>query len=544
MPGIDYRQLRADITMAEVLELLGFVVVERRGHQVRGQCPFHEPCARGKRRSFSVNLRRHLFQCFKCQAAGNQLDLWARATKKPIHEAALDLCARLHKEVPHLNKATGGGDHHERSAAAGDRATPAERDVGPGHRQGIGHLAQRRAAVAGPRAGPAGWHSTLGNKPRARRPSIIDPFEPILKELLDQVSEPHHRACPAGTASPRLHRQVHGRASTPAVVAAADRAGRRCRALRPAQVSRRKWTMASMTSTSRAKAGAAFICSATCSATHAGSICALSNRWICRQPCATTCMPSIISAAWPASACTTTSRPSSCVTMPTAPSTIPSSWPSPPTTASVRRPAACAGHKPRAKSNGSFFYVETSLLNGRTFDTLEHLNEVTAWWLQSVADVRVLRDFKETPLQRHQREQPHLLAAADLRLRHRPGRLSPRQRRRLHHASAQSLLRPLLAHRPGAARAHHGDAKSSSTRSAWRKSPAIRSCPARRPACGRRSRAIIRSTIPASVTQLLRQRFGELGPVAVQFLDGLLGQAGPGQTASPATPGPDRPVPA
>jgi DNA primase len=106
MPGIDYRQLRADITMAEVLELLGFVVVERRGHQVRGQCPFHEPCARGKRRSFSVNLRRHLFQCFKCQAAGNQLDLWARATKKPIHEAALDLCARLHKEVPHLNKAT------------------------------------------------------------------------------------------------------------------------------------------------------------------------------------------------------------------------------------------------------------------------------------------------------------------------------------------------------------------------------------------------------------------------------------------------------
>ena len=50
-----------------------------------------------------------------------------------------------------------------------------------------------------------------------------------------------------------------------------------------------------------------------------------------------------------------------------------------------------------------------SLLNGRTFDTLEHLNEVTAWWLQSVADVRVLRDFKESPLQRHQREQPHLL---------------------------------------------------------------------------------------------------------------------------------------
>ena len=36
------------------------------------------------------------------------------------------------------------------------------------------------------------------------------------------------------------------------------------------------------------------------------------------------------------------------------------------------------------------------------------------------------------------------------------------------------------------------------------------------------SRAIIPPTIPASVTLLLRQRFGELGPIAVQFLDGLL----------------------
>ena len=102
MPGIDFRQLRNNITMAEVLGLLGFVVRERRGDQVRGQCPFHEPSARGKHRSFSANLRRQLFHCFKCKAAGNQLDLWARASKKPVHEAALDLCVRLHKEVPRL----------------------------------------------------------------------------------------------------------------------------------------------------------------------------------------------------------------------------------------------------------------------------------------------------------------------------------------------------------------------------------------------------------------------------------------------------------
>jgi hypothetical protein len=49
------------------------------------------------------------------------------------------------------------------------------------------------------------------------------------------------------------------------------------------------------------------------------------------------------------------------------------------------------------------------LLNGRTFASLEHLNEVTGWWLANVADTRVLRDFKETPRHRHEHEQPHLL---------------------------------------------------------------------------------------------------------------------------------------
>jgi DNA primase len=104
MPGIDFKQLRADVTMAEILGLLGFVIIEHRGDQVRGQCPFHEPSPHGKHRSFSANLRRQLFRCFKCQAAGNQLDLWARASKKPLYEAALDLCDRLHREVPRLRR--------------------------------------------------------------------------------------------------------------------------------------------------------------------------------------------------------------------------------------------------------------------------------------------------------------------------------------------------------------------------------------------------------------------------------------------------------
>jgi hypothetical protein len=56
-----------------------------------------------------------------------------------------------------------------------------------------------------------------------------------------------------------------------------------------------------------------------------------------------------------------------------------------------------------------FDYVEKNLLNGRTFSSLEHLNEVTQWWLEHVADVRIHRETKQRPRERHQAELPHLI---------------------------------------------------------------------------------------------------------------------------------------
>ena len=106
MPGIDFRQLRANVTMAEVLELLGFAIETRTGDQVRGACPLHGSSKQGKHRSFSAHLGCHTLQCFKCGASGNPLDLWAMATQQSVYEAALDLCARLHKETPWLSSET------------------------------------------------------------------------------------------------------------------------------------------------------------------------------------------------------------------------------------------------------------------------------------------------------------------------------------------------------------------------------------------------------------------------------------------------------
>jgi transposase len=75
------------------------------------------------------------------------------------------------------------------------------------------------------------------------------------------------------------------------------------------------------------------------------------------------------------------------------------------------RPVACRPRRPQTKGKVErpFDYVESNLLNGRSFQGLEHLNETTAWWLAEVADVRIHRQTKARPVDRHAEERPHLL---------------------------------------------------------------------------------------------------------------------------------------
>jgi DNA primase len=101
MSGIDYRTLRGQVRLGQVLELLGFVATEQRGAQVRGPCPVHGS-RRQRSRSFAAHLEWHCWHYFRCGAGGNALDLWVAATKLPVYEAALALCERLRLEVPRL----------------------------------------------------------------------------------------------------------------------------------------------------------------------------------------------------------------------------------------------------------------------------------------------------------------------------------------------------------------------------------------------------------------------------------------------------------
>jgi transposase len=75
------------------------------------------------------------------------------------------------------------------------------------------------------------------------------------------------------------------------------------------------------------------------------------------------------------------------------------------------RPVACRPRRPETKGKVErpFWYLVQNLLNGRTFSSLQHLNETTAWWLANVADLRQHKTTQRTPLDLYQEELPHLL---------------------------------------------------------------------------------------------------------------------------------------
>jgi DNA primase len=91
--------------MEQVLSLLGFQPSRKSGVQWYGSCPLHElPAGHRSRRSFSVNVAIGRYSCHRCHSHGNQLELWAAATKLPLHRAAIDLCHRLGRDIPWVRR--------------------------------------------------------------------------------------------------------------------------------------------------------------------------------------------------------------------------------------------------------------------------------------------------------------------------------------------------------------------------------------------------------------------------------------------------------
>jgi len=104
MPAIDYRRAREQLRLADVLRLIGYQPHRRHGQQWRGPCPLHGSHSANSR-SFAAHLGKNLYHCFVCGVGGNALDLWAALRRLPLPAAVLDLCDRLHHDVPWLDNA-------------------------------------------------------------------------------------------------------------------------------------------------------------------------------------------------------------------------------------------------------------------------------------------------------------------------------------------------------------------------------------------------------------------------------------------------------
>ena len=103
MPGVDFNRLRAEITMKQVLDLLQFEPVAQKGDQCYGRCPLHDATSI-RCRAFSVNLATGRYYCHRCHSHGNQLELWSAFTRLPLHQAAIDVCRALARDVPWIRR--------------------------------------------------------------------------------------------------------------------------------------------------------------------------------------------------------------------------------------------------------------------------------------------------------------------------------------------------------------------------------------------------------------------------------------------------------
>jgi len=96
---IDYQQLRRDVSLQQVLQLIDWKAVSQNGPQQRGPCPVHQS-TNSHSRSFSVHLEKNVYQCFGCNSHGNQLDLAAAVLGLELYAVARELCHRLQIELP------------------------------------------------------------------------------------------------------------------------------------------------------------------------------------------------------------------------------------------------------------------------------------------------------------------------------------------------------------------------------------------------------------------------------------------------------------
>ncbi|HZP01189.1 MAG TPA: CHC2 zinc finger domain-containing protein, partial [Terriglobia bacterium] len=89
---VDFKSVRASVSFPALLEKLEVLdKLKGKGDRRQGPCPLHRPES-STSTSFSVDLKRGMFNCFACRQHGNVLDFTAAYLKVDLRTAALQLC--------------------------------------------------------------------------------------------------------------------------------------------------------------------------------------------------------------------------------------------------------------------------------------------------------------------------------------------------------------------------------------------------------------------------------------------------------------------
>jgi DNA primase len=90
-PFVDFRAIRAQVTMEQVLDHYGVLdTFKRNGNRLSGPCPIH---GGSNPTQFRVDTDKNLWNCFsECKNGGNVLDFIARKEEVSIHDAAIKAC--------------------------------------------------------------------------------------------------------------------------------------------------------------------------------------------------------------------------------------------------------------------------------------------------------------------------------------------------------------------------------------------------------------------------------------------------------------------
>lgn len=118
MVWVDYSKLRRELDIVKVMSDLG-IELHGSGDQRKGVCPFDE-CRDSESRSLSVQVRKGLFKCWSCTAAGNVIAFAAR-----VQGLDPDANAQFRKAAIALQEKYGitasKGDDKKPSQGKGDR---------------------------------------------------------------------------------------------------------------------------------------------------------------------------------------------------------------------------------------------------------------------------------------------------------------------------------------------------------------------------------------------------------------------------------------